>query len=312
MASSSSSLAAQGKLNSMTDKFGGRTPVRVHFLDNSSKMFLLDEEVLAKDLIQTILDKFEVKESGAVVEYFGLFEALDGHSIGAALNPDDKVVEHVQAWGSSSSGSKGKSSSGDKKGTTDSAKLVFMIRLFMPCLWGLEYKDRVAARLGKPASTISTDLYLDSAAQRDDALIHLQYIQALYHVITSQYPTSEEEALKLGAFHFVFKFGDFKPDVHKVGFLGMRIVEFIPIKMLRLHDLEDWEGRLMEHLKDFTEHDHHEKSVQRLYMEDVYRMNIFGSTFFRCNQRGAHNLPQTVILAVQFDVSLPSLPLLSI
>ena len=57
MASSSSSLAAQGKLNSMTDKFGGRTPVRVHFLDNSSKMFLLDEEVLAKDLIQTIKKK---------------------------------------------------------------------------------------------------------------------------------------------------------------------------------------------------------------------------------------------------------------
>lgn len=178
-------------------------------------MFLLDQETLTKDLIQTILDKFAVQESHAFVDYFGIFESLDGHNIGASLNPEDRVVEHVKKW------STGAAEGG---GTNDQGKLVFMIRLFMPCLWGLEYKDRVAQRLAKPSSMISVDLYLESSTVRDESLIHLQYIQALYHIITNQYPTTEEPALTLGAYHFIFKFGNYKSDVHKLGFLGTRIV----------------------------------------------------------------------------------------
>ena len=247
----------------------------------------------AKDLIHTILEKYSVTDSSLVLDYFGIFESLDGHNIGACLNPEDRVVDHVKSW--TTGGGNGKA--------TDTAKLVFMIRLFMPCLWGLEHKDQVGHRLDKPAPTISVELYLESAYLRDEALIHLQYIQALYHIITSQYPTNEEQALTLGAYHFIFKFGSYKSDVHKLGFLGTRIVEFIPIKLLRLHDFDEWETKLLEHLKDFTAHDNHEKSVQRLYMEDVFKMAIFGSAFFRCNQKGAHNLPENIILGVQFDVS---------
>jgi len=39
-------------------------------------------------------------------------------------------------------------------------------------------------------------------------------------------------------------------------------------------------------------------------MEDVFKMTIYGSSFFRCNQKGAHNLPENIILGVQHDVSL--------
>ena len=170
---------------------------------------------VAKDLIHTILDKFSVVDSATVVDYFGIFESLDGHNIGLSMNPEDKVVGQVKSW-----------SSGGNSKVTESAKLVFMIRLFMPCLWGLEHKDVVALRLDKPS--FSTELYLESASLRDEALIHLQYIQALYHIITSQYPTTEEQALTLGAYHFIFKFGNYKPDVHKAGFLGTRIVGKLP------------------------------------------------------------------------------------
>ena len=30
--------------------------------------------------------------------------------------------------------------------------------------------------------------------------------------------------MTLGAYHFIFKFGNYKPEVHKLGFLGTRIV----------------------------------------------------------------------------------------
>ena len=86
--------------------------------------------------------------------------------------------------------------------------------------------------------------------------------------------------------------------------------EFVPIKLLRLHDFDEWETRLLDHLKDFTSHDNKEKTVQRLYMEDIYKMTIYGSSFFRCNQKGAHNLPENIILGIQFDVRFHLLLLL--
>lgn len=254
-------------------------------------MFLVESDTQAKDLVQSVLDKFAVVDASRVTDYFAIYESLDGQSINGALSPEDVVVEHVKKWSATESGD-----------GTEAGKLVFMIRLFMPCLWGLEFRDQTASRLDKPASTLSVEVYLGSALLRDEALVHLQYIQALYHVVTSQYPTAEEQALTLGALHFIYKFGAYRADVHKLGFLGNRVVEFVPIKLLRMHDFDDWETRLLEHLKDFTAHDNHEKSVQRLYMEEAYRMPIYGCTFFRCNQKGAHNLPENVILGVQFEV----------
>ena len=273
-------------------------------------MFLVESDTQAKDLVQSVLDKFAVADAPSVVDYFAIYESLDGHSINGALSPEDVVVEHVKKWSATENGD-----------GTEAGKLVFMIRLFMPCLWGLEFRDQTATRLDKPASTLSVDVYLGAALLRDEALVHLQYIQALFHVVTSQYPTSEEQALTLGALHFIYKFGAYRADAHKLGFLGNRVVEFVPIKLLRMHEFEEWETRLLEHLKDFTAHDNHEKSVQRLYMEEAYHMPIYGCTFFRCNQKGAHNLPDNVILGVQFEVRLsfhlrspffPSLAVLSL
>lgn len=43
-------------------------------------------------------------------------------------------------------------------------------------------------------------------------------------------------------------------------------------------------------------------------MEDVYKMPIYGCSFFRCNQKGAHSLPENIILGIQFDVSSRRLP----
>ena len=120
--------------------------VRVHFLDNSSKMFLLDEDTLgkcrllhsandanaliithpshptcfpptpytAKDLIHTILEKYSVTDSSLVLDYFGIFESLDGHNIGACLNPEDRVVDHVKSW--TTEGGNGKATDTAKHG----------------------------------------------------------------------------------------------------------------------------------------------------------------------------------------------------
>lgn len=177
--------------------------VRVHFLDNSSKLFLLDPETTVAEFIHMILGKCGVTEDEALGPYFGLFESLNGSSIDTARNMDDIVCDIVQAWSD-----------------PETAKFVFMIRLYIPSMWGIQYKDVLAYRMSKPAALISTEIHLRDGEVIDPSLLHLQYIQAVYHVITGQYPSSSEQALLLGSIHFYLKFGAFNAETHVPGYLG--------------------------------------------------------------------------------------------
>ena len=59
-----------------------------------------------------------------------------------------------------------------------------------------------------------------------------RYIQAVHSVVTGQYPVSDEMAVRCACLQFRAKFGDeigFSKD-----FLGGRIVEFIPQKLLKI------------------------------------------------------------------------------
>lgn len=142
----------------------------------------------------------------------------------------------------------------DDAGISQTAKFLFMIRLYMPCLWGIQQKDVVAFRMNKPKSMISLETYFDEAEVVDVNCLHLQFIQAVYHVITGRYPTTAEQALDLGAIHFIFKFGEFREDVHKVGFLGNRIVEFLPIKHLRgATGIPEWEQNLLARVRSYAD-----------------------------------------------------------
>ena len=77
--------------------------------------------------MKKILDKYVVKGIDDVHQNFALFESKNGSSINGYLYTDDIVVDIVGGW----------------RGNTE-AKLVFMIRLFVPSIWGLEHRDDVA------------------------------------------------------------------------------------------------------------------------------------------------------------------------
>lgn len=231
-----SMLASQQKLTDLTSKFDGRTPIRIHFLDNSSKVFLVDYNTTVKDVVIMVLEKFAVNNMKDIFTYFGLFEARNGGTIdGGALNMETSVTSVVQNWSTLS--------------VEKTAKFLFMIRLHMPCAMGLQHKDVVAFRMGKGTHGIDDAAYIEAAELTDSACLHLQFIQAVYNVITGRYPTTKEEALSLGAIHFLFKFGSFSPTSHQPGFLGNRIVELIPIKHLKSGSeatIEDWEQLLLQ------------------------------------------------------------------
>jgi hypothetical protein len=273
----------------------------VYFLDNSSKMFLLEAGTTVRDLTILILNKFEVTNVDEVVGYFGLFESLNGSSIGDAKKQHENVVDIVSAWSRSASSA--------------NAKFIFMVRLYEPCTYGLEYKDDLERRLDCK-SPLTDQAYHSQAQVRDAGLIHLQYLQAVYSVITGQFPTSVELALKLGMLHFTYKFGAYNSASHKVGFLGARIVEFIPIKHLKSRSMDQWESALIEAVK--AHHTSYEAAqseenaegrddtkVQRQYLDEVFNMVQFGCTMFKVKVNSgtttaatAKNIPLECFLGV--------------
>lgn len=305
-------LATQDKLNDLSTKFEGRTPIRIHFLDNGSKVFLVDDQTSVKDVLIMILEKFGVSTVKDCFTYFGLFEARNGGTIdGGALAMETSVTSVTHNWTAVS--------------CEKTAKFLFMVRLHMPCVSGLQHKDVVAFRMGKSAaSSIDDHVHLEAAELTDSACLHLQFMQAVYNVITGRYPTSKEDALTLGAIHFLFKFGAFSPTSHQPGFLGNRIVELIPIKHLKSGSeasIEEWEKLLLARVISYsaslpelaattTEDDAtpissssysrngHIITPERQYMEIVYKMPCFGMALYKCSQRSTRKLPETLFVGL--------------
>ena len=65
------SVSSQGALNSLSSRFGGKVPVRIFFLDNSSKMFLLSAGTSVQTLLRLILEKFELADPDKVITNYG-------------------------------------------------------------------------------------------------------------------------------------------------------------------------------------------------------------------------------------------------
>lgn len=255
-----------------------------------------------------VLNKMGIQEADAVLPYFALFESKNGSAIDDCLAMDGLITDVIRGWT-------------DQK-CEKTAKLLFMIRLYMPCLRGLTYKDVVAHHLHVSQNDLSMADYLDSADVVDPNVMHIQFIQAVYHVITGKYPTTQDQALLLGALHFLFKFGEFKSDRHVAGFLGNRIAEFIPIKHLKgtkqqSFSLDQWETMLYAKIQElnaniviqnnkvdnidviFFRKGKQLISIQRKYMEEIYAMEpIFGCTFYKGNQKNSRVLPDTTIVGV--------------
>ena len=212
-----------------------------------------------------VLIKLDVRDVENTCHYFGLYESVDGASIGGCVNSDDRVSDIIQNWSEE-----------------NNSKLVFMIRLFLPSITGFQHKDVVAHRLRTVKSSLTHKSYIEAAEVHDSQLLHIQYNQAVYNVITGQYPTSPELAIEFGVYHFLYKFGTFDETRHVLGFLSNRIVEFLPYVHLRKSDLVEWETKLLDAAqaakKDFD--------PQRRYVETVMSRlaSSYGSVSFRATQ----------------------------
>lgn len=233
--------------------------------------------------------KSGILEDEPAVPYFGLYESLNGASIDGVKNMDECVDDIVNSWSGS-----------------ETAKFIFMIRLFIPSIWGIQHTDVIANRASRPIELVSVDIRLKEAEVIDANLLQLQYIQAVYHIITGQYPVTPDLALQLGAIHFHLKFGTYNESTHVLGYLGNRIVEFIPYKLLKQKKPEEWELSLLQRVKAnaSTWSKEGEDSPQMRYMKLIWPMAIYGCGFFRCKVNPAYSaatgkvIPENAIVGV--------------
>lgn len=139
-------------------------------------MFLADNTTTVQDILHQILSKLGVLDISNNLPYFGIFESKNGASIDGNFGLEMLIFDILEIW--------------NENGNTETAKFLFMIRLHLPCLWGLQLRDVVAFRLNKPQSVISLQSYVSEAEVIDVNLLHLQFIHAVYQVITGRYPTT--------------------------------------------------------------------------------------------------------------------------
>ena len=90
------SIAAQSTLNQMTDKLGGKYPLRVFTLDNNSKMLLVRPGISSEAVIAQLLEKYDVKREFS--PYYALYISLDGVSIGRSLAMEECVTDVTSQW----------------------------------------------------------------------------------------------------------------------------------------------------------------------------------------------------------------------
>jgi hypothetical protein len=92
-----------------------------------------------------------------------------------ALSVTEPIADVVNAW--------------TQLGCAKTAKLLFMVRLFMPRLNGLEPRDVVNFKHkdgSTDPNTLGTEEYLELARTLDPFVMQSQYIQAVYNVITGR------------------------------------------------------------------------------------------------------------------------------
>lgn len=247
-------------------------------------MFLADTTTTVHDILVLVLNKLDLPTD--LYRYYALYVSSNGVSIDRALDMEDKVMEISQKWSDNPA--------------TAAAKFVFMIRLLVPSINGLEYYDVIARQFNTTPNALSLPQYLQHASVRDAQQLSLLYNQLVYSIITSLYPTSPDLALSLGAYHFLYKFGAYDAARHKVGFLGNRIVEFLPYKHLKNTDLSEWEQKLLYTIQDTTSSINatSPSAIQAQYVKMVMQQlsSCYGCSFFRCAQVQFSSLPPDILL----------------
>ena len=70
----------------------GQTTVVVHFLDNSSKTVLADEQTTVEEILEEVFGRLLISDARINSTHFGLYESVDGNIVGDRLLSREKIL----------------------------------------------------------------------------------------------------------------------------------------------------------------------------------------------------------------------------
>eukprot|EP01114_Cavostelium_apophysatum_P002895 TRINITY_DN125_c0_g1_i1.p1 TRINITY_DN125_c0_g1~~TRINITY_DN125_c0_g1_i1.p1 ORF type:complete len:328 (-),score=93.06 TRINITY_DN125_c0_g1_i1:108-1091(-) len=240
--------------------------VRVHFMDDSSRAFAVEESTTAEQLKATIVEKIELKEDAC----FALFEKKDGWE--RCLEPDEKPCELMALW-TDNNAAKTKTKEGKEPLKDIAFAFIFKKKIFL--------RD-------------------DEREMQDAVAKHLVYIQALYSVIESEYPCTAEDAVRLAGLQVQTVYGDHKTGTHIVGFLTQNLKQYVPKDLFSAKRPPEWESLIFK--AHATNGGKSADDAKADYLDIVKQWPFYGTTFFPpCKSAGKQKTPSKVIIGVNAE-----------
>lgn len=236
------------------------------------RIHLMDDSVktVAIDKSTTAEElKAIIKEKIEILEdeCFAIVERKDGWE--RCLEPDEKPAELMASW---------------KPAATDKEKQEEEPDCFL-------YKKKIF-------------LQDDSKEMKDPKAKHLVYIQAVASVISSEYPSTPEEAVRLAGLQMQVVYGDHNPTSHSAGFLLKNLKEYVPKDLIATKKPAEWEAAILKAHTVLIGKNAEDAKTE--YLDIVKCWPFYGATFFPpCKATQQKNtgkkLPNKLIIGVNAD-----------
>jgi len=154
----------------------------------------------------------------------------------------------------------------------------------------------------QPAFVFKKKIFLrDSEKEMADPVAkHHVYIQALYSVIESEYPSTIEEAMRLAGLQVQIVYGDHKPSTHTVGFLSVNLRQFVPRDLFSLKKATEWENLIFRAHATYIGKSTDDAKTE--YLDIVKQWPFYGTTFHPpCKTVGNKRILKKVIIGVNTE-----------
>eukprot|EP01113_Clastostelium_recurvatum_P050875 TRINITY_DN9747_c0_g1_i3.p1 TRINITY_DN9747_c0_g1~~TRINITY_DN9747_c0_g1_i3.p1 ORF type:complete len:441 (+),score=129.64 TRINITY_DN9747_c0_g1_i3:184-1506(+) len=245
----------------------------------------------ADQTVQDIYDDWEALTASIKAEKSTLATALSSSRPGVlqrtltktkVLSAFKSASSGLQTSASSIAGVSGKSSGSSDRTLERSKTLAVLSRTpSMPVVAGKSgekvhgVSDAEEFRfVFRPTAVLPVEL--EQALVKAEA-IRLLYIQAVHHVIHSNYPTEVALAVRLAGVQIQEAYGDQRAE-HR-GFVAEALSRFVPEHLIKERKAEEWTAALCQEHSFHTGKD--VGTLQRQYLDIVQQCPYYGSTFFR-------------------------------
>jgi Krev interaction trapped protein 1 len=138
-----------------------------------------------------------------------------------------------------------------------------------------------------PSLCVRRNVFISQTMERsisDPNILEILFFDARRHVLTGQYPCTEEDAIELGGLFMQVSYGDHTPMVHHSGFLQGHLKEVLPVAMATSKRRVEFERRVLaQHSKISQDHSQNGDSqahLHKMYLQKCWQWPFYGSAFF--------------------------------